>query len=130
MTTTTRRGALHLSASTLLAGVAAPVLCAAAASPDAELLALCVKFHRQAAAFDAVPESADDQVSDDVMDARWRITDQIEDMTPTTEAGRKAKAEIAVFLLEENRGPDVRDESADLSFAYATLLDMAGRAVA
>ena len=93
-------------------------------APDAELLAMCIAFHRQNAAAQAVPSS---DVDDDLlaaMDRRWEISDEIQDIPATTEAGRRAKALVAVVLLRES---DLFSSGAT-SFAYSTLLNIAGMA--
>lgn len=95
-----------------------------AGAPDAELLAMCIAFHRQNAAAQAVPSS---DVDDDLlaaMDRRWEISDEIQDIPATTEAGRRAKALVAVVLLRES---DLFSSGAT-SFAYSTLLNIAGMA--
>jgi hypothetical protein len=123
ITAPTRRSAPRLSVTAFAAGLTTPPL--AIVNPDAELIDLCAAFHRQ----HAIAVATDDQDDDGLESAlavRWGISDQIEQITAVTDAGMKAKAKLAVFLLEENRGPDAGDESGDLHFAYAALLDVAG----
>jgi hypothetical protein len=94
--------------------------------PDAELLAMCIAFHRQHAAAQAVPSG---DVDDDLlaaMDRRWEISDEIQNIPATTEAGRRAKALVAVVLLRES---DLFNSGAS-TFAYSTLMNIVGRDVA
>ncbi len=66
-----------------------------APNPDAELLALCAEFQRLHA------EGADTANPDwEKADAAaWDAFNKIDDMTPTTEAGHRAKAGVAVKML-------------------------------
>ena len=92
-----------------------------AGGPDAELLAMCIAFHRQNAAAQAV-RSRDDDALLDAMDRRWEISDEIQNIPATTEAGRIAKALVAIVLLRES---DLFRSGAT-TFAFATLLNVAG----
>ena len=97
-----------------------------AGGPDAELLAMCIDFHRQNAAAQPMPSN---DVDDDLvaaMDRRWEISDEIQNIPATTEAGRIAKALVAVVLLRESN----LFSSGATTFALATLLNIAGRDVA
>jgi hypothetical protein len=127
-----RRGLIASGASALLAGAALATTARAAAGPvdglDAELLALCAAFHRQHAAVLAVAAGGADAAGDEVelaeaLSDRWDLSDRIQDMPVATIAGHRAKASVAVVLLEENRGPDHND--SDAAFAFATLLEIA-----
>ena len=84
---------------------------------------MCIAFHRQNAAAQAVPSRDDDDLFA-AMDRRWEISDEIQNTPATTEAGRRAKALVAVMLLRES---DLFSSGAT-TFAFATLLDIAGRA--
>ncbi|HEY0206884.1 MAG TPA: hypothetical protein VGC15_22370 [Acetobacteraceae bacterium] len=77
----------------VLAGVAAaaPV----GPSPDAELLALCAEFQRLHA--EGADEANPDWEKADA--AAWDAYNQLDDMTPITEAGHRAKAAVAVKML-------------------------------
>jgi hypothetical protein len=120
-TTPTRRSALGFSAAALLSGLMAPVL-ASPADPDAELIALCAEFDRQNEIVETVPiaSEADFGGFEVAMDKRWKVSNEIEDIVPLTGAGLKAKAEIALALLEENYGPDGGQEGAALRFATSS----------
>jgi hypothetical protein len=96
-----------------------------ASGTDAELLAMCIAFHRQNAAAQAVPSSDNDELFA-AMDRRWKISDEIQNIPATTEAGRIAKALVGVVLLRES---DLFNSGAT-TFAFATLLNIAGRDVA
>jgi hypothetical protein len=89
------------------------------------MLAMCIDFHRQNAAAQAVRSRNDDDLLD-AMDRRWEISAEIQNIPATTEAGRIAKALVAVALLRES---DLFS-SAATTFALATLLNIAGRDVA
>jgi hypothetical protein len=104
--------------------------------PDAELLAMCAAFHDQHAAVlsaadsDLAPAAVDKE--DELMaanDKRWKISDQIKDIPAATAAGGRAKAGVAAVLLQEN-GADEPHTDGDKKFAYAVLLDIAGRPAA
>ena len=56
------------------------------------------------------------------MDRRWEISDEIQNIPATTEAGRIAKALVAIVLLRES---DLFSSGAT-TFAFATLLNVAG----
>jgi hypothetical protein len=124
----------------LLAGSTAAVLVASAAAvtavgapratvsqrqdadgTDAELLALCAAFHEEHAAANA---PGTEEVCEAALARRWDISDDIQDIPATTEAGRRAKAAVGVVLLQENRGDEYLDE--DVEFAMAALRDIAG----
>jgi hypothetical protein len=127
-----RRGLL--AGSTAAALVATTAVVTAVAAPgasvpqrqdadgtDAELLALCAAFHEEHAAANALGQ---EEVCEAALDRRWDLSDEIQDIPATMEAGRRAKAAVAVVLLLEN-GADV-STSGDLVFALATLRDIAG----
>jgi hypothetical protein len=129
-----RRGLLAGSTAAALVAATAAVTAARGAplaasqrweidGPDAELLALCAAFHEQHAAALAVPGDDDGGLTA-ALDERWDISNEIQDIPATTEAGRRAKAAVAVVLLLENGG-DV-STSGDLVFAMAALRDIAG----
>jgi hypothetical protein len=96
--------------------------------PDAKLLAICVAFHEQHAAAMAVAHDDENGLTA-ALDVRWNISDRIKDIPAATNAGRRAKAGVAVVLLHEN-GVAESFTDADTSFAYAALLDISGRTAA
>ncbi len=110
---------------TLLAALVAPTAhVAATPKADAGLLRLCAAFHDADARCHAAP---DDGAGWKVwLDRRWEITAAIEDMAPRTEAGRRAKARVALTLAEE--ASDTSNEYE--RFTLATLRDLAGSAAA
>jgi hypothetical protein len=75
-----------------------------------------------------VQHDHDDYILDDAMAHRGAISDEIEGMPAETEAGRKAKAAVAVALIEESQSLDCMDY--DVNFAYSAFLDVAGRTAA
>jgi hypothetical protein len=125
-----RRLFASLSA-TLLAGAA--IATAARGAPgaamqasggdDAELIALCAEFHHQHAAAIATPIDDDDALTA-ALDERWKISDEIRDIAATTDAGRRAKAHVALVLMVENEGAEPVDSAS--VFVLATLQDIAG----
>ncbi len=127
-TTPTRRSALQFSAAAIVAGLTAPVV-ASAATPgdDSGLIALCADFHRQQVVADATDDDDDDGLAA-ALDVRWGISDRIAKTVAHTKEGHKAKAKVAIFLLDENHGSGGSLGSGDLNFAYSVLLDMAGSA--
>jgi hypothetical protein len=96
--------------------------------PDAKLLAMCIAFHEQHAAALAVADGDGDGLTA-ALDVRWNISDRIKDIPAATDAGRRAKAGVAVVLLHENGAAESFCD-ADKSFAYAALLDISGRTTA
>jgi hypothetical protein len=58
----------------------------------------------------------------------WAAERQIEALTPTTNAGRAAKAQAALWVIKDHAGLDTTDNH--IRFAIATLRDVAGSAVA
>jgi hypothetical protein len=88
---------------------------------------LCAEFHRQNEVARAVPGHDDDGL-DAAIEVRWEISMEIEDIATTTEAGRAAKAGVALLLLEENYGPGGDKEGSSMRFAVAALRDIAGSA--
>jgi hypothetical protein len=118
LTTPTRRSALGFS----VAGFTTPAL-AGAAKPDAEVIALCAEFHRQHEVAMALPDHDEDGL-DAALGVRHDISDQILGIPAKTQAGQKAKALVALVLIEENQPLDRMD--GDMSFAYEALRDVAG----
>jgi hypothetical protein len=117
---------------TLLAGAAiataargAPVAALPADGADAELLELCAEFHHQHAAAIATPVD-DDNALTAALDERWEISDEIRDIAATTDAGRRAKAHVALVLMVENEGAEPVDQAS--IFVLAALGDIYGRA--
>jgi hypothetical protein len=131
-----RRGLLAGSTAAALVATTAAVTAARGAplaasqgwetdGPDAALLALCAAFHEEnAAANTPGPED----VWEAALDRRWDLSDEIQDIPAITEAGRRAKAAVAVVLLLGNGADD--STSGDIEFALATLRDIAGEPVA
>ncbi len=93
-------------------------------NPDAELLALCAEFHQHHADAHSLPETGD-STWEDAQDARWEVSDEIEDMRPATAEGHRAKVTVALVLLEEQHGDDT---DSDIQFTLATLRGLLGRA--
>jgi hypothetical protein len=91
---------------------------------DAELIAMCAAFHEENALANARIAEADWRAT---LDRRWDLSDEIQDTPAQTLAGYRAKASVAVVMLWENNGSD-EFVSGDAAFAYAALLDIAGRA--
>ncbi len=121
MSATSRRGTLAGVAAALAAVVGRRAVAAVApAHADAQLLALCVRFHALNAKALA---TADDGTMHGIMGHRWDTSDEIEDIAARTPEGARAKARVALALLDEN---DSWDGSGDTRFAYAALRDIAG----
>lgn len=118
----TRRGLFAAGVVLATVGPATVVVAAAASTPDADLLALCAEFHQLHADVWSLPHTGDWTWEDAIAD-RWETSDRIEDMRPATAEGYRAKATIALVLLEEQHG-DSGD--ADVRFALATLRDLLG----
>lgn len=74
----------------------------AAASPDADLVALCAEFFRLNAASSAIPDDASFTAA---MDARDTLVDRISATTALSAAGLQAKAGVGHFLMDERRVP-------------------------
>lgn len=68
--------------------------------PDGILLALCAEFRRQHAGVQQASHH-DDAAQEAAWTARQEIMDEISGMRPLTEAGRAAKAAVAVAVLLE-----------------------------
>jgi len=88
--------------------------------PDAGLLRLCGEFHELQARSFAAPDDTNEWMV--LLTRRSEVSTAIEGMTPSTAAGRIAKAGVALVLLEEN---------ADLGnvgerFAVIALRDLVG----
>ncbi len=136
--TTHRRSFLRLAAATpalslpAFLGVQAVPAEARAATPapgdDAELLGLCTEFHQQHAAVLATPSIDGEDALTAALYERWDISDEILVLVPQTDAGRRAKAHVALVLLVENQGDE--PTSSDSIFVLATLQDIVGRAAA
>jgi len=91
---------------------------------DARLIHLCALFHQQNAFLAAVPDD-DDDAADAPLDARWRTSDEIEEIQPVTMKGVQAKAKVAVVLFEE---AGLARDGSTARFALAALRDAAGEA--
>jgi hypothetical protein len=98
-----------------------------AAGSDAELLELCAEFHHRHAAALATPTN-DDAALTAALNERWEISDEIRDIAATTEAGRRAKARVALVLMVENEGAEPVDQAS--IFVLEALRDIAGSAAA
>lgn len=122
------RRALFMASIALTA--AAPAVSASTAveaaplNPDADLLALCAEFHQLHADTRSLPDTGD-YTWEDAQEARWDVSDEIEDIRPATAEGHRAKATIALVLMEEQHG-DSGD--ADIRFALTMLRDLLGSA--
>ena len=92
---------------------------------DAKLLALCAEFHRLHA--EGADEANPDWEKADA--AAWDAFNEIDDMTPATEAGHRAKAAVAVKMLAMfNDG--VQGGNPEAVFALYMLRDWLGSAAA
>jgi len=96
---------------------------------DAKLLAMCIAFHEQHVTVLAAGGGDDEDNLMTAVDKRWNISDRIKDIPAATDAGRRAKAGVAVVVLHEN-GAAESTSDADKRFAYAALLDISGRTAA
>ncbi len=128
--TLTRRGLATCGAAlAALAGLGA-IAKAAPASPDADLLALCAEFHRHHADALSLPDAGDPDAGartwEDAIDDRWDTLDSIEDMRPVTAEGHRAKAAVALVMMEEQYPGD--EGNATARFATVMLRDLVGRA--
>ncbi len=93
-------------------------------NPDAELIALCATFHRQHA--EAYDEANLDWEA--ASDAKHSTFVEIGNLTPSMEAGHRAKAAVAVVMLAENHEPDGSIADPEAMFALNLLRDWLGRA--
>jgi hypothetical protein len=89
---------------------------------DAELLALCARFHEVHA--QACAAATSDVDRGDALDERWNTSDEIAAIVPRTAEGKRQKAHVALVLLVENRGTEPGD--GDASFAITALRDVVG----
>ncbi len=97
---------------------------APSACPDAALIALCATFHRQHA--EAYDEANLDWEA--ASDAKHRTFVEVGKLTPSMEAGHRAKAAVAVVMLAENHEPDGNIADPEALFALNLLRDWLGRA--
>ncbi len=93
-------------------------------NPDAELIALCATFHRQHA--EAYDEANLDWEA--ASNAKHRTFVEVGKLTPSMEAGHRAKAAVAVAMLAENHEPDGNIADPEALFALNLLRDWLGRA--
>jgi hypothetical protein len=116
---------MWFSAAAIVAGFAVPAIAGAPRrpDPDAEVIALCAEFHRQHEVAMALPDHDEDGLGA-ALDVRRDISDQILGIPAKTQSGQKAKALVALVLIEENQALDHMD--GDMSFAYEALRDVAG----
>jgi hypothetical protein len=92
---------------------------------DAELLALCAKFHRLHVEGADEANPAWEKANADA----WDAFNEIDDLTPQTEAGHRAKAAVAVEMLTMfHTGPNGGDPEA--VFALNMLRDWLGSVAA
>lgn len=98
-------------AAMMLSGAAAVEAGTPAPDPDAGLHAKCTEFHR----LHALGYDDGNPDWEAAMAGRWQVFEGIEGMLPHTYAGHRAKATVAVAVLDENRcngefvgGPDAR----------------------
>jgi len=98
---------------------------AAAPGPDAALLALCATFHRQYA-------EAHDEANpawEAANGASFDIFKELDDLTPATEVGHRAKARVAVVMLAMfNEGDGYGGGDPQAMFALNLLRDWLGEA--
>jgi hypothetical protein len=87
--------------------------------PDAELLTLCAEFHRLHN-LSYLPGNNDWETP---FEARGVLSDKIENMTAVTQAGHRAKAAVAVTMLDENRCAGEFMGCSDARFALSMLRD-------
>jgi len=94
-------------------------------SPDAELHALCATFHRQYA-------EAHDEANpawEAANGASFDTFNELNGLTPATEAGHRAKARVAVVMLAMfNEGDGYGGGDPQAMFALNLLRDWLGRA--
>jgi hypothetical protein len=116
---------MRLSTAALFAGIAtaasAPTSSTSAVDPDAELLRLCAAFHEAHAAWYA----RTDEFSDawEAAGARRRaISDKLQPIAARTDAGRVAKARVALTVLHEFE-PHPGDRDFVQELVYAALRD-------
>jgi hypothetical protein len=137
-TTPTRRSAIGFSLAAFAAGLTVPIL--ASASPtegvgesptlgvDAELIALCAEFQRVHTEWYANPNEFSDEW-EEIGYRRSAVTDRIVNIAAKSDAGRVAKARVALTVLHEQEPhPDRRDSL--IAIVYAALLDIAGSVAA
>lgn len=120
-------GGMLATGAVLAVGSCTPTLApAATASPDAELIQLCAEFHRLHADTRSLPDTGG-YTWEDAIEARWEVSNEIENIHPATAGGHRAKATIALVLMEEQHG-DSGD--ADIRFTLGTFRDLLERAPA
>ena len=90
--------------------------------PDAEVHARCAEFHR----LHALGYTEDNPAWEAAMDARFEAYTELEGMVPVTHAGHRAKARVALVLLDENQY-DEFSGNPDARFALITLRGLLGR---
>jgi hypothetical protein len=100
-----RRAALRFSTAAIIASLTTPALAQPTPGPDAKLLRLCARFQTQHRLVLTLANAAGDtsDALDWAMIKRWGISDKIAAITAVTDAGKRAKAEVAIALLEENK---------------------------
>ena len=91
---------------------AAPVASPGATGDDAELLGLCTEFHGLSAVMAAWPRDDDRGFCAKLVE-RWDVSDDIMSLSATTDRGRREKAAIALFMLEEQRRLGRRPHDGD-----------------
>ncbi len=92
---------------------------APAVHPDAELLALCTEFQR----LHSLSYSPGNDDWEAPLQARWALSSRIENVTPVTQAGHRAKAAVAVTMLDEDRCAGEFMGGRDARFALNMLQD-------
>ena len=128
---TTRRAALSLAGAFSAVGITAGAVASVAdlalspAHQDAELLRLCSEFHRLTALIKADPGGGDWETA---LAQRDRVQAALEQARPATETGRRAMADVALAIYDENSPEDEREASDVHRFVWATLTVAAGRA--
>jgi hypothetical protein len=87
--------------------------------PDADLLAPCAEFQR----LHSLSYSPGNDDWEAPLQARWALSSRIENMTPVTQAGHRAKTAVAVTMLDEDRCNGEFMGGRDARFALNMLRD-------
>ncbi len=121
-----RRRLLYAAAAVLVLVGTGAAVAARGAQPDAELTALCARFHRaQAEAKDEANPYRGWATS-----AKQDALKQLHRIVPVTEAGHRAKAGVAASMLAELHEHETRGDDPETRFALKMLGDWLGSAAA
>ena len=120
-----RRGLLYAGAAVLILAGTGVAAAAQAGEADAALLALCATFHR------AHAESCDkaNPYRGWATCAKQDALKRLHRMVPATEAGHRAKAAVAVFMLAELQEHETRGGDPETRFVLKLLRDWLGMPV-